>query len=174
MKQQAPGCYGSALTYEEGAPECVGCQFAKECAPLSKASLERIHAKFGIKPRVPKKAPPKANPPVRRSVFSDRWPKKVMDVVERLEKSGVKITEALRNGRNPFVSKPKPFLIACHMLIKTNKGIQEPMLTEALRTKLAYTPESAKDTARLVLQVLEAIGATVETDGIIMIRRNEG
>lgn len=173
--QQTPGCYGSALTYEEGSPECATCPFAENCAPLSRASLERIHAKFGINPSSVRKRPQPPPEPVKRSVFSDRLPKKVLDLVERIERKGIRITEALREGRNPFVTKPVPFRIACHLLLKLrNDGLEPPMLVQALQMKLAYTPEGADATARLVLQVLEAVGATVEVGGKITIRRNEG
>lgn len=177
MMQQTPGCFGSALTFEEGAPECVSCPFAEGCAPLSRASLARIHEKFGIKPKkAARKAPEEPKEPqVRRSVFSDRLPKKVVEWLERLERKGVRITEALRQGHNPFLEKPVPFRIACHLLLKLKgEGLEPPMLVQALQMKLAYTPDGADATARLVLQVLEAIGATVEVNGKIMIRRNEG
>jgi hypothetical protein len=174
--EQAPGCYGSALTYEEGAPECASCPFAQNCAPLSAASLARIHEKYGIKPKAPAKRPAPAAPvvPVSKSIFTDRLPAKVVSLIETLERRGVRITESLRQGRNPFTEKPVAFRIACHLLLRSREGVDVPMLTQALQLKLNYTKAAADSNARVALQVLEAVGATVDVGGKIMIRRSEG
>lgn len=54
----APGCFGSALTYENGSKECSPCPFAAQCAPRaaeSWANLRKFHGLDGAKanPDVP-------------------------------------------------------------------------------------------------------------------------
>lgn len=175
MNDQAPGCYGSALTYEEGAAECRTCPFAEGCAPLSKASLERIQLKLGIIKPAPQPAQAVPSQPLlKQSVLTARLPKKVVEFLERFERQGIRITEALNRRENPFMKSSAPFRIACHLLIKMPNGIDSGLLATALQLKLAWTKESSDAYARLVFQTLEAAGATVVKDGKTMIRRSEG
>ena len=168
----APGCFGSALTYKESQVECQTCPFAERCKPISEARMERLRAKLGI-------AVKPAKPVVeRKQIVKDAGvmtlPKKVEELMERIDRAGIKITESLREGRNPFADKKKPafLLVACHLLLHlSGNQISRQGLCEAFMKKFEWSEGTAAAHALQASQLLVAVGAATETDGRISLKR---
>lgn len=165
-----PGCYGSALTYQEDSPVCRQCPYAQNCAPLSIASSERIRLKFGHAIKKPAAKKPKAAPvkvglvPVLSA--------HVQNVLAFLEDSKVVVTEALRDGRNPIKEKPLFLRVACHMLLRTTNGLDRATLSQGLIQAMKCTPREAEAYAFNAFQVLIALGALQEVEGRYWIKKD--
>lgn len=165
----APGCFGSALTFQEGSPVCQQCPFASSCAPKSQASYERIAEKLGIKEKKKAKLPPKVEPSGQNLVQT--LPKKVQEIMGWLERKKVVITGPLRNGINPIPGRPTFLRVACHMLLRTKLGIDHGMLKMGLMKSLGWNELSADAYARVAIQLLTAVGAITEANGRYSISR---
>jgi hypothetical protein len=172
----APGCYGSALTFKADASECRTCQFAGACGPLSQERLASLRARLGIveptrrtfKAPVAKLAETTPGP----TLTSD-LPKKVEAELQRIERNGIIITTALKEGRNPFEAKRKPafLFLTCHLLLGLKRGITRAELRHALQRKLNWTEGTAAAHATQAAQVLVAAGAAYDVDGILTLKR---
>jgi hypothetical protein len=154
----APGCFGSPLTYKSDSVECSPCPFKEQCGDFSSKSLKHLRDQLGIP--IPKKQRAfeaqeegsigMAPPPV---------PKKVQELLDRFERSGLKITDALIEGRNPFKSKPEFMRVTCHLLLNLKCGINQEMLRCAFQIKMEWTQGTAVSHAKQAIQTLEALGA---------------
>lgn len=168
----APGCYGVGLAFKDDAAECRGCPFARNCKPVAEESLARLRAELGIKapkppqPRIVQSAHPMGEQPAALGMSM-----KAKDMMGRIERAGVLVSKALREGRNPFTKKPAFLLIACHLLLKLPQGLDRQLLKTALMQKLNWTDNSASSHVAQVFQLLPALGACVEIDGFLHIRR---
>lgn len=165
----APGCFGLAMTYRATARECAVCPFANACAPLAESNLIALRAELGIV------TPPSAAD--RKGVARDKdatptLPKKVAAHIERLNRVGIKVAEALASGENPFSVNQRPaFLrIACHLLLKLKQGVSRDLLIQCFMQRLQHAPETAAAHAKQTVQILEAIGVARERDGLLQLR----
>jgi hypothetical protein len=168
----APGCYGSALTYREGSQECSSCPFAAQCQPLHEERLASLRERLGIKNVAPRK--PMANRTHIEHLLSAAemtLPKKVVDLITRIDKAGIKVTESLREGKNPFETTPRFMRVVCHVLLHLPGGINRRTLTTALARKLEWTEGTASAHAAQAAHALVALGAAEEIDGILKLKR---
>ena len=163
---QAPGCYGSALTFDVGSAECSQCMFAVQCGPKSEARMRYLREKLNLPMPKTKAKPPVAAQarPVEMSL-----PKKVVDLLERIERAGIRVTESLSQGHNPF-TKPMFLRVACHLLLHLPDGIDMPTLTRALAKKLEWQEATAAAHAIQARQALIALGAAEEHNGKLRLK----
>ncbi|MBO6508745.1 MAG: hypothetical protein JJ979_09760 [Roseibium sp.] len=159
-----PGCFGSALCYKPAHPECHHCIYATACAPEAQKRLENLRDQFGI--RVPKRR----TLPVSEQVTADglkmigEVPVKVAEFLGRCDRANIKITEALREGRNPFEKKPIHMRIACHLLLKATDGVDLKVLKQVLQKKLGWEELTANSYVIQACQTLIAVGAAEQRD----------
>jgi hypothetical protein len=171
----APGCYGSALTFKPDALECKGCMFAARCGPLSAERLDALRARLGIT-GVP--APRKARVTLSDiatagPTLTNVLPKKVAELMERLERAGIKVTESFARGENPFTEKGKPafLLITAHLLLNLQRGLGREELVRAYQKKLNWSLGTATAHAAQACQLLVALGAATEANGQLHLKR---
>lgn len=169
----APGCYGMSMLYSEGSAECSTCPFATTCKPLGEQQLAMLRAELGIVVPVRKTVAvqPKPEIPQRILELTNGLPKKVAAWVYYIEKSGIKVTESLAQGRNPFQGKRPDFLnIACLLLLKCPQGVPRETMRYAFMSKLSWTPETATSHVTQTKQILGALGAADDLDGLLKMR----
>ncbi|SER28827.1 hypothetical protein SAMN05216548_114111 [Faunimonas pinastri] len=171
----APGCYGSALTFKAEAAECKTCVFAANCGPLSAANMAYVRAKLGIVERKTKTAMraerPKKLDPAPAIQLTSNLPKKVEELLARFERAGIKVTERLSAGENPFEKTPVFMRVACHLLLRLPSGFDRNMLRQALQSKLGWSSATAASHAIQACQALVALGAAEEMNGRLTLKR---
>ncbi|WP_276122599.1 hypothetical protein [Pararhizobium qamdonense] len=168
----APGCYGSALAFEETAPVCAVCKFAETCRPLHLSNLQILRERVGVKGKGSKTAKnPLASEKPPASPAELTVPKKVQALVEKLDSSNLCVTENFAKGVNPFTASANFLRIAGHLLLKLNKPLDRQTLAYAFTAKLGWTEGTADSHARMTLQALTHIGAVNSIDGAVTLRR---
>lgn len=170
----APGCFGSALAYQEEHPVCRGCKFAEQCRPMHEENLARLRAELHVKDkrqRFEMTRPTESNPSPGAKVL----PKKVREYCERLDRMRLNVTGNLAAGVNPFSPNSMSFLyVAAHLLMKLSKldkPLRANLLTDAYVHKLKCRESTAEAYARMALQIFQHIGAVDEIDGGFTLRR---
>lgn len=173
----APGCFGSALAYKDGDSVCMGCVFQAQCQPVHVEARIALRQRLGIKTPEEIKA---EKQPVAKVVFKDQspealaLPKKVQELVDKLDRGGYNVVESLKSGQNPF-GAAMPFMkIAAHLLLALaprQKTIDRDLLTTAFVSKLGWQENTAEAHARMAIQALTHIGAVENMDGAIILRR---
>lgn len=169
----APGCYGISLLHREGSNECRTCPFAPQCAPIARAQLVALRAELGIKPASVKvsKAGPSVSPTPSSSALSTRMPVKVQELVDSIERAGIKVCEALSRGINPFHGKFPFMYVACHMLLKAkHEGIARERMSKAFENTLHIGKGTADAYAAQAVRALKEIGAINESNGLARLR----
>lgn len=163
---QAPGCYGSALTFDVGSAECSQCMFASQCGPKSEARMRYLREKLQLPmPKIKSKAPVD----VQARAVEMSLPKKVVELLERIERAGIRVTESLKAGHNPFI-KPAFLRVTCHLLLHLKDGIDTPTLTTALARKLDWQTGTAAAHAIQARQALIALGTAEELNGRLKLK----
>jgi hypothetical protein len=170
IPQFAPGCFGSALAFDENAPVCSVCTFKDQCGPVHELNLIALREKLGI--RVKKRAPNRKEEPSAHPSPAMMLAKKTQALVERIERSKIRVTEGFREGRNPFDNAGMQFMrIASHLLLKLKQPMSREVLAMALETKLNWSKGTADSHARMAMQALAYIGAVDVIDGAVTLRR---
>ncbi|TXN07949.1 hypothetical protein FV222_01560 [Methylobacterium sp. WL103] len=173
----APGCYGFALSFKAGSPECSTCPFAGQCEITGAEQLARRRLELGITVREKRVRKPVAETEVAVAaigqVLTDTLPKKVDELIQRIEKAGIRVTEALREGRNPFLNEKPAFLrVACHLILHMPQGIDRKTLSIAFQKKLNWSEGTAAAHATQAFQALSHLGAAHEANGRLTLSRN--
>ncbi len=171
----APGCYGMSMCYKEGSAECGTCPFASSCKPLCEQQLVMLRAEFGIVVPKSKTQRPAAQPalavPADVMALTDGLPKKVAAWIHYIEREGIKVTETLMKGENPFTGRRPTFLnIACLLLLKKPAGVSRDLLRQCFMAKLSWSDETAASHITQTRQILCALGAVDDIDGMIKLR----
>jgi hypothetical protein len=122
-------------------------------------------------------AEPPAPPPVDNPILTNNAvhptamvapiPKKVMELVEKLDRAGIKVTEAIANGKNPFSDKQKFLKIACFFLLRFQGGVKREALELALMTGMDWSKGTAAAHALQASQLFQALGVATEMNGVI-------
>lgn len=176
----SPGCFGSAIAFKEDDVVCSACQFAGQCKPVHLATLQAMREKFGIKTtqqltdervqaRVEAKAAKQA-PPTDPTLMT--VPKKVRELLERLDRGKYDVVAKLKKGENPFGSAIPYMMLACHLLLNFNTPVDKDFLSTAFVRKLGWQKGTADAHARMAIQALTHVGAVENRDGLITIRRS--
>lgn len=170
----APGCYGMSMCFKDGSTECSTCPFASSCKPLCEQQLAALRAELGIVVPVVKSqrpAAPKQHMTSALMELTDGLPKKVAAWILYIEREGIKVTEALSKGQNPFAGRRPAFLnVACALLLKRPQGIDRAIMEYAFCTKLQWKAETAASHITQARQILTALGAADEVDGMLKLR----
>lgn len=173
IPRYAPGCFGSAIAFKESDLICSNCSFAEQCKPVHERNVALLRQKFGI-PEPKKQTAPRPEPAPDESRM--KLPRKVQDLLDRLDRGDYDVVGSLRAGRNPFGAALPHLAIACHVLLRAaqlGKTVQRDTLTTAMETKLKVKREAASGYARIAICALEHVGAIDNIDGTISIRRSE-
>lgn len=167
----SPGCFGSALGYQDDSPICKNCPFKDECIPLHDENLATLRAKFGITPKQKAVKASTARPNPAAGVMA--LPAKVQALVDKLDAANLRIGEKLLRGENPFEGKV-PFLqVACHLLLRLGRPVERSLLSQALTHKFGWQQNTADAHARMAFQALAHIGVIVESEAGAIIKGAE-
>lgn len=176
IPQFAPGCFGSALAFKEDDSVCQGCVFKAQCEPVHVEARVALRARLGI----PSLQEVKAAAAAPKAAFKDQspealaLPKKVQELVDKLDRGGYNVVESLKRGENPFGASMPFMKIAAHLLLALaprNKSIDRDLLTTAFVSKLGWQENTAEAHARMAIQALTHIGAVTNDNGAILLRR---
>lgn len=180
IPQFAPGCYGSALAFKEDDSVCMGCVFKAQCQPVHIEARAALRTRLGIVTPEEAKIAKAAAPAAPKAAFKDQsaaalaLPKKVQELVDKLDRGGYNVVESLKNGQNPFGAALPYMKIAAHLLIALaprGKSIDRQLLTTAFVSKLGWQENTSEAHARMAIQALTHIGAVDNIDGAIILRR---
>ena len=164
-----PGCYGQALTFNESLADCKSCPFAGDCKIASGEALARLREAHGIV--VHRKRERSKPTPTAPSSGALTLPKKVEELLARIERAGVRVGEALRERRNPF-GKDFPFLrITAHLLLVVPFGVTRENLVTGFEQRLNWSRGTAAAHATQAFQALVALGVAEEIDGRLNLKR---
>jgi hypothetical protein len=169
----APGCFGSALAFQEDHSVCRGCKFLADCKPLHEQNLETLRVAMGITeaPRRFQMAEPTPENPTPGAMV---LPKKVMEEAERLDAMGLDIVPKMQRGENPFSKEFKKYLyVAAHMLMHVKGALKHQQIAAAYVSRLNYTTKTADALARQAVQIFQHIGAIEQTQTGYRLRRAE-
>lgn len=171
----APGCYGMSMCYKEGSTECDTCPFASSCKPACEQQLATLRAEFGIvAPEVKSQRPVQKvtqSVPADTMTLTNGLPKKIAAWISYIEREGIKVVETLTKGENPFAGRRPTFLnIACLLLLKKPEGVSRDLLRQCFMQKLSWSDETAASHITQTRQILSALGAIDEVDGMIRLR----
>lgn len=177
MTDKAPGCFGMGLIFRSDARECQSCPFAGSCGPIAAQALIELRAELGVHIKLPKpKAVVKAAEPVRAPVpaeiLTSDMPKKVEALLQAISTAGIRVTEALRKGTNPFIKSPAFMKVACHLLLRVPNGFSRSALESAFMTHFHWNAGTAAAHALQSFQALTALGAADECNGILKLRKD--
>ncbi len=165
----APGCFGSALTFDSSDDICRSCPFSEKCEPVHQESLAALRKHFGIVPRKRREII-RSNVADRNQEFQDR----IGAFVRNIAAGGYNVIENLRTGRNPFGPEKFKFLgIACHLLLH-REHVSEEMISACCVYKLECPKVAGDSYARMSIHILSQLGAIEVFEGetrTIKIRR---
>lgn len=164
----APGCFGSALAFKPNEGICTACVFRQQCEPAHQIAFEALRAELGIDTPATRGRPAVVEQS-RRDLFERdpsamTLPKKVQDLIARIDRGNYEVRANLSRNVNPFTGKI-PFLsIITELLLRYGKPVTVPVLTIAFVMKLEWQEDTAKAHARIGLAALKHLGI-VEQDG---------
>lgn len=161
----APGCFGSALAYQEDHQFCKSCKFAEQCKPLHERNLAILRQRCNVRDK-PKRfeiaKTTEENPYPSATILTD----KIQAYIDRIENSGIRITEAFAKGENPFKPSSLKFLhVAAHILLRLKQPLRPEILAQAYMGHLKCSQNTADFYARTAFQIFRHVGAVDEIDG---------
>lgn len=168
----APGCFGSALAFQESHPLCASCQFVTDCKPLHEVNLAHLKKECHIQDRrsFTMNSPSAGNPNPGARVLT----KKVREYLDKIEKAGIRITEGLSQGVNPFDPKVMSFMhVAAHLLLRLKEPVQSRTLALAFTRRFNCGESTAEAYVRITTQILRHVGAVDVMDGGMILRRSK-
>lgn len=173
----SPGCFGSALAFKRDDVACRSCKFAELCEPAHLEAQRVLRERYGIqttqeviREKNERAAEEKA---ARRQALDPAaltLPKKVQDLILRIDRGNYDIVGKLQRGENPF-GKAIPYMaVICHLLLRVREPFGRDYVAAAFARKFEWAPGTADAHARMAIKVLEHVGAIDHTDGQIRIR----
>lgn len=174
----APGCYGSALLFQKTNMVCAACPFAAQCEPVHQMALQAMRDELGIGTPVPKKAR-SSEVRVGDEVVTDETtmalPKKVRELLARLDRETLDIAGKMKNGVNPFsgIRRYRFMMVACHLILRLEIPVTHKVISVGLMKTMGWASGTADAHARMATQALEHVGAIEKSDGIFSVRRNK-
>lgn len=166
----APGCFGSALSFQGDHPVCGNCVFKDRCEPVHKTNLEQLRARYGIK-LTEKKAPLPKFDHAKAPADALAMPKKVRELLHRLDSAKLNVKERMLRGENPFIGELPYMALFCVLLMKMGT-VNRATLEYACKKKLNWSDLTARAHSRMAFQALEHIGAIEVIDGNARLRRD--
>ncbi len=172
----APGCYGSALAFKESEGVCLACVFRSQCQPLHEANLAALREELGV-PNVVKRGRPKVVDEAREALFARdpgalSLPKKVQDLIARIDRGNFEVKSHFARGENPFAGKIPFLAVATEVLLKFSRPVDVPVLTAAFVMKLNWQEDTAKAHARIMLSAFQHLGFIEQQDDGYVAKRD--
>lgn len=178
----APGCYGSALAFKSDDSVCMGCIFQPQCEPVHRVALATLRTRLGIKTKdtreteklAARAAARQAQEPLSPEMLA--LPKKVQDLVNRLDRGNYDVVGKLQRGENPFGAELKFMRVAAHLLLALaprNMSMDRDLLTTAFVKHLGWQENTAEAHARQAIQALTHVGAVDNNNGAVILRRTQ-
>jgi hypothetical protein len=168
----SPGCFGSALAFKEDDVACRSCKFAGECKPMHLSAQKALRERYGIQTTQEVIADEKAKRSEEKAARAAAidpaaltLPKKVQELILRLDRGNYDIVRKLQNGENPFGASMKFMALVAHLLLRL------PQVDKGLITTAFWQENTAEAHARMAIQALEHVGAIDNRDGLVSIRR---
>lgn len=170
----APGCFGSALMFNGSDMVCRACTLSQQCEPKHLLALAMMRERHGIiaplsrsKPQMRVEAIEKTEDPGVMTL-----PKKVRELLERIDRGSFNIVEKMKQGLNPFAGRPemKFMLVACHMILNPKAMVTQGLLEAGMIKALGHSEGTASAHARMAIQALVHVGAVAIENGIIKVR----
>ncbi len=164
----APGCFGSALTFKATDMVCQNCPFAAKCEPMHLQSAILLREKMGLKPLKTVAPAPVVAAPVDPLAMS--LPKKVQDLLLKLNTGSYDVVGKLSRGENPFGAAIPFMAAACHILLKVSRPVDRDFFSTAFMKKFGWQKPAADEKARIAIYALVHVGAIVSNDGLISLK----
>ncbi|MDE4297053.1 hypothetical protein PXK56_17850 [Phaeobacter gallaeciensis] len=172
----APGCFGSALHFQGEGMVCAACPFKGECEPVHNMALQAMRERLGIKmPPVRRAAPLPTNEEATEDGTRLTLPKKVRELLGKLDRENLDITGKMKQGVNPFAGLGRYgyMMITCHLIMHLRVPVTQKIISAGLATKLGWANGTADAHARMAVQALEHVGAIDNNDGIFSVRKSK-
>jgi hypothetical protein len=170
----APGCFGSALLFQEKGMVCTACPFKGECEPAHILSLTTMREKLGIKvpPKRHVSAPQTVDGPVEECDERMTLPKKVRELLSRLDREHLDIVGKIKEGVNPFANHDRyRFMqITCHLVMRLQIPVNQKVVSAGLVKSMGWAQGTADAHARMAIQALTHVGAIENNDGILSVK----
>lgn len=177
IPQFSPGCFGSAIAFKKDDTVCRGCKFAELCEPAHLAAQAALRERYGIKTsqevfaeRSQKRAEEKAAREAAKDEAVLVLPKKTQELIDRLDRGNYDVKGKLDRGENPFGASMKFMALVAHLLLRLPK-VDKELIATAFTQKLGWQQGTADAHARMAIQALEHIGAIINHDGVIALRK---
>lgn len=171
----SPGCFGSAIAFKKDDVACGSCKFAEACEPRHLEAQQALRERHGVKTRDKISEEKKAAKETKKAAPVDPaalvLPKKVQELLTRLDRGNYDIVGSLRRGENPFGSAMPFMKLACHLLLRLPMPLSQKGLSTAFATKFGWKENTSDAHARMAIQALVHVGAVDMRDGTISIRR---
>jgi hypothetical protein len=164
----SPGCFGSALTFKATDLVCQRCPYATQCKPAHEQALAQLRHKFGI--AVAETPAPVPAAPVALDPAALSLPKKVQDLLMKLDRGNYDVVGKLQRGENPFGAAIPFMAVACHVLLRLGRPMDRDFLATAFMKKFGWQKQTADEHARIAIYGLMYVGAVVSNDGLISIK----
>lgn len=153
----------------------MSCPFSEGCAKVGAEQLIRRRAELGIvakapRPKVVRTPRVVTEPQMAAGVLTEGLPKKVEELLVRIERAGIRVTEALNKRENPFTTTPAFLRVTCHLLLHLRGGIDRKTLMQAFVKKLGWSEGTAAAHATQAFQALTALGAAAEQNGRLTLK----
>ncbi len=101
-------------------------------------------------------------------------PKKVRELLNKLDVEDLDIVGKLKNGVNPFagIDRYRYMMVACHLVMRLKVPVTQKVLSAGLIKSMNWSEGTADAHARMAVQALCHVGAIENNDGILSVRRN--
>jgi hypothetical protein len=179
IPQLSPGCFGSAVAFKKDDTVCRGCKFAQLCEPAHLNAQKALRDRYGIKTtqevltdRAKARAEEKALREASRDAAALVLPKKTQELIDRLDRGSYDVKGKLSRGENPFGASMRFMQMAAHILLRMPGDITRATIASAYVRKFEWQQGTADAHARMAIQALEHVGAIINNDGIVSVRRN--
>jgi hypothetical protein len=171
----APGCFGSALMFRGEDMVCAACPFRAQCEPAHQVNLAAMRERLGIKVPVQRKRAPALPPAEAINEDPSRMslPKKVRELLSRLDRENLDIVGKIQKGVNPFagIERYRYMQIACHLIMNMQVPVTQKLIAVGLAKAMDWADGTADAHARMAVQALEHVGAVSNNDGTFSVRR---
>lgn len=165
----SPGCFGSALAFRKEDMVCKNCKFASACEPVHLSMQAQLREKFGIMPRKVKVQKVQAQEQVDPAAL--QLPKKVQDLLSKLDAGNYDVVRKLQSGENPFGAAIPYLSLACHLFLRIEQPLNRDMLTTAFMKKFNWQKSTSSEHARIAIYALMHVGAIHNNDGQLTLRK---
>lgn len=186
-----PGCFGSILSYQDGANSCSTCNHETNCRTLREKTLAELRADLGLNPSVIDKArldvlkkgsalQESANegryrrqrkmseltPEQEQLLADESIPKKARTQLRRIFESGLSehtIRQSLAGRINPFINRSPRFMEIATTSMIESRAFSSGSLKVHMMRSTAMSEGSARSHINIALGIYSALGVIEKT-----------